>query len=134
MSTILRANENELTMAPEAYFHGSVMFQAISTPPQETGVKVVLVHFAEEARTNWHTHPKGQILYITVGVCLYQEWEGETVTLQVGDSITIPAGVKHWHGANSSTKMSHIAVQPIMNGVDAVWLEPVADAQYRLKS
>ncbi len=134
MSTILRADENGLTTASEAYFHGSVMFQAISTPPQETGVRVVLVHFEEEARTNWHTHPKGQILHITEGICLYQEWGGTTITLQVGDSITIPAAVKHWHGANSSTKMSHIAVQPIVNGVDAVWFEPVADAQYRSKT
>ncbi len=131
MSTILRANENELTMAPEAYFHGFVLFQAVSTPRHETGVKALIVHFEEEARTNWHTHPKGQILHIISGACLYQEWGGKTISLQVGDSLTIPAGVKHWHGSDSKTKMSHLAFQPIVNGVDSVWLEPVTDAQYR---
>ena len=39
-------------------------------------------------------------------------------------------GEKHWHGATSTTAMSHIAVQEKLSGSPVDWLEHVTDAQY----
>ena len=44
--------------------------------------------------------------------------------------MTIPANVKHWHGASKNSWFSHLAVE--VPGVDTQneWLEPVDDNQY----
>ncbi|MBV6759505.1 hypothetical protein [Rhodococcus opacus] len=44
--------------------------------------------------------------------------------------VTIPAGVKHWHGATSTNQMTHIAVQETVDGTNVDWLEHVADDKY----
>lgn len=41
----------------------------------------------------------GQILICTAGEGWYQEEGKEAVSLKPGVVITIPANVKHWHGA-----------------------------------
>ena len=68
------------------------------------------VTFSPGARTFWHTHEKGQVLYVTQGCGLIQS-EGQPVRkLQVGDVVHIPGGEKHWHGAAKETIMTHMAV------------------------
>jgi 4-oxalocrotonate tautomerase len=44
--------------------------------------------------------------------------------------IWIPPGVKHWHGATSTTQMTHIAIQEALDGQVVKWLEHVTDEQY----
>jgi quercetin dioxygenase-like cupin family protein len=41
-----------------------------------------------------------------------------------------PAGHKHWHGATSTTAMTHIAIQEALDGKNVDWLEKVSDEQY----
>jgi quercetin dioxygenase-like cupin family protein len=50
--------------------------------------------------------------------------------INAGDTIWYPPGHKHWHGTTSSTAMSHIAVQEMLDGKSVEWLEPVTDEQY----
>ncbi len=50
--------------------------------------------------------------------------------MRAGDIVWIPAGVKHWHGAASSTAMTHIAIQEVADGRNVDWLEKVSDRQY----
>lgn len=45
--------------------------------------------------------------------------------------VTIPPGVKHWHGATATTGMTHIAIQEAVGGKVVDWMEPVTIAQYR---
>ena len=52
--------------------------------------------------------------------------------IRPGDSIWIPAGVEHWHGAGPDTGMVHLALQEAENGKTADWLEHVSDADYAL--
>jgi quercetin dioxygenase-like cupin family protein len=40
-------------------------------------------------------------------------------------------GEKHWHGATSTTGMTHIAIQEKLNGKVVDWMEHVTDEQYR---
>jgi len=52
--------------------------------------------------------------------------------IRKGDVVWIPAGVKHWHGANAHPTMTHIAFQEHLDGRAVDWLEKVTDGQYRL--
>lgn len=42
-----------------------------------------------------------------------------------------PPGVKHWHGASSTTAMVHIAIAEAENGSPVTWQEHVSDEQYQ---
>ena len=55
-------------------------------------------------------------------------------TINAGDTVWIPPGEEHWHGASASNSMTHIAIQEGLNGSVAEWLEKVSDEQYAVKS
>jgi hypothetical protein len=46
--------------------------------------------------------------------------------------VSIPPGVRHWHGASPNQAMTHIAVQEHLNGRFVGWQGRVSDAQYAL--
>ena len=50
-----------------------------------------------------------------------------------GTVITIPANVKHWHGAASGSWFSHPANSIPGDGTSNEWCEPVSDAEYGSK-
>jgi quercetin dioxygenase-like cupin family protein len=51
--------------------------------------------------------------------------------IQVGDVVWFAPGEKHWHGAASSTAMTHIAVQEKLDGSAIAWMEQVSDEEYK---
>lgn len=112
-------------------FTGQVTVDRIFSGADASGLSAGYVNFSAGARTNWHTHPKGQMLIITVGRGWVQQWEGPKLTVEEGDIVWFPADVKHWHGATADTPMSHISVAPVFEGLSSVWLEPVTDEQYQ---
>lgn len=89
-----------------------------------------IVTFELGARSVWHTHPAGQILIVTAGSGLVQQWGSPVQTMKAGDVVWIPAGIKHWHGASPSSSVTHIAIQEVAEGSVVDWLEPVTDEQY----
>ncbi len=50
--------------------------------------------------------------------------------IRPGDVVSIPADVRHWHGAAPSTGMSNIAIQEQLAGSVVSWMEMVRDAEY----
>lgn len=44
--------------------------------------------------------------------------------------ITIPANVKHWHGAKKDSWFSHIAIEVPGINTSTEWYEPVLDDIY----
>ena len=116
------------------YFTGSVninmLFKA-NDPLRASGGRVT---FEPGARTAWHNHPFGQILIVTDGVGWVQQWGGLRDEMRQGDVVLIPPGVKHWHGATSTTGMTHIALQEQLDDKAAQWLEKVSDEQYQAKA
>lgn len=88
------------------------------------------VYFEPGARSNWHTHPSGQILIITDGVG-YHQLEGQPrQTIKKGDVVTCPPNVRHWHGASSDTGLQQIYILPNTENGIVEWMEPVTDEQY----
>lgn len=116
---------------PAEYFTGQVRIDPLHLQAEEPSrITSALVTFEPGARTNWHTHPLGQLLIVTAGSGWTQCDGGERVQVNAGDTIWCPPGHKHWHGATSTTAMSHIAVQEMLDGRNVDWLEPVSDDQY----
>lgn len=126
-----RKGSQESVKGPSDFFTGNVRIDPIQLQPREPSrVTSALVTFEPGARTNWHTHPLGQLLIVTSGTG-WTQCEGEArVEINAGDTIWCPPNHKHWHGATSETGMSHIAVQEMLDGKNVEWLEPVTDEQY----
>ncbi len=115
---------------PAEYFTGVVRIDPLVSPPEPSRVSLALVTFEPGARTAWHTHPFGQSLIITAG-CGWVQREGENKQeIHPGDTVYFSPGEKHWHGATSSTSVSHIAIQEKLNGSPVDWMEQVTDSQY----
>lgn len=115
------------------YFSGASFLNPL-TEFGKCPVFLANVTFEPGCRNNWHIHHAtsggGQVLICTAGEGWYQEDGKEVVSLTPGTVITIPAEVKHWHGAKSDSWFSHIAVEvPGENGSNE-WCEPVSDEQY----
>jgi len=127
---IKRSGSQLSTRGSAEYFTGYVrvdpLFQAKS-PARAVGASVT---FEPGARTALHTHPLGQTLIVTAGCGLVQRWGGPVEEIRPGDVVWIPPGEKHWHGATTTTAMSHIAIQEQMDGKTADWMEKVSDEQY----
>ena len=87
-------------------------------------------YFEAGARSNWHAHPNGQLILNEKGVGLHQIQGKPIQRLAAGDSVYVGPGVMHWHGAASTTGMSHIAITNAVDGRAVDWLEHVSDEQY----
>ena len=115
---------------PSDYFTGSV---SVASPFKGTGdarLGGATVTFQPGARTNWHTHPLGQLLIVTHGTGWVQA-EGKPVqAMKPGDTVWIAPGIRHWHGAARDSAMTHVAVAEAQDGQTVTWLEPVSDADY----
>ncbi|MEM9783223.1 MAG: cupin domain-containing protein [Pseudomonadota bacterium] len=127
---IIRAGSRPTRTADASNFTGAVMMDPVITTPQPASLRALLVTFTPGARTNWHTHPLGQTLFVLSGVGRIQR-EGEPVrAIHAGDTVWIPPNVRHWHGAAPDCAMRHMAMQEERDGATA-WAEPVSDADYR---
>ena len=112
-------------------FTGTVWHDPIIDAPAPARVRAARVSFEPGARTAWHTHPLGQTLHVLSGVGRIQVWGGPVREIKAGDTVWIPPGEKHWHGAAPTTAMTHIAIQEQFDGKTAEWLEKVRDHQER---
>ncbi len=115
------------------YFTGNSYLKPL-TNPKETNVFIANVTFEPKCRNNWHIHHSskggGQILICVDGEGWYQEEGKEAQRLVPGDVVTIPANVKHWHGATANSWFSHLAVEVPGENTSNEWCEPVNDEAY----
>jgi quercetin dioxygenase-like cupin family protein len=75
--------------------------------------------------------PARQTLIVTERCVGRSVGASRSKSIRPGGVIWIPPGEKHWHGAASITRMTHIAVQEQLDGKAADWVEQVSDEQYR---
>ncbi len=116
------------TLAGDEHFTGEVWFGPLSHATPE-GLEALAVHFVPGARTDWHTHPEGQVLYCVSGAGRVQNDDGETVTITPGDVVYAPPGERHWHGAAPRSHMVHLSLTT--GGLTAEWLpDKVSDEEY----
>lgn len=125
-----RAGSRPTRRASADYFTGTVWQDPIVVAEAPARVVATRVSFEPGARTAWHTHPLGQTLYVLSGVGRFQTKGGPIVEIRPGDTIWIPPGEKHWHGASPNNRMTHIAMQEAENGSAVTWMEKVTDEEY----
>ncbi|MNS84197.1 Carboxymuconolactone decarboxylase family protein [compost metagenome] len=89
------------------------------------------VKFEAGARTAWHTHPLGQTLIVIDGLGLVQQQGQPVHAMRVGDVVTIPANVRHWHGAGPHGAMTHVAIAEKLDGQSVAWQDKVSDQDYQ---
>ncbi|GAA4437405.1 hypothetical protein GCM10023188_31560 [Pontibacter saemangeumensis] len=110
-------------------FTGIAWLNSLVTPDSINQNAVGSVTFEPGARTNWHSHPAGQIILALEGEGYYQEKGQPKVILRKGDVRKCPAEVPHWHGASADREFVQIAITGRESG-PTVWLEPVTDEAY----
>ena len=126
---VVSTEDTETRRGPAEWFTDNVWIEAA---PAESSpdARVFRVLFQPRARTNWRTHPEGQVLYIITGIGRIQR-EGEPVVeIRAGDVIYFAPNEKHWHGARPEAFMVHMAGNPAApsdGGTD--WIDPVTDEE-----
>ncbi len=120
----------EPNIAYKQYFVGN----SYLNPLTKNGLFLANVVFEPGCRNNWHIHHAksggGQVLICTAGEGWYQEEGKDAISLTEGMVITIPANVKHWHGAKKDSWFSHIALE--VPGVECLneWCEALSEEDY----
>lgn len=122
MISVIRARGGSKVATGTGTFTGEVWKEPFV---REHGINVANVHFAPCARTDWHTHDGGQLIFVLAGEALVGHESGAEL-LEVGDIAWTPGGVPHWHGATDDRFMIHKAVS--FESTD--WHRPVDDSTY----
>lgn len=124
-------SKNPTAAGPKDWFTGDVYIDGIRNPSDETRIGAGSVRFTPGARTAWHTHPKGQTLYVMDGVGMAQAEGGPIEVIRPGDVVYFEAGENHWHGAAKNRFMTHLAMQEADESGNVVtWGKHVTDAKY----
>ena len=121
MKTIRRTNTAEENV-DRTHFDGSVSRRDYGSVEAPEGT-ALLVRFAAGARTHWHSHPSGQILYVTDGTGRVGTRDGRVERVHAGDLVYAAPDEEHWHGAAEDAGVEHLA----LSFGDTAWAEPVED-------
>jgi 4-carboxymuconolactone decarboxylase len=107
------------------YFTGKT--EALDGANVTTGRRV----FHAGSRSNWHSHPTGQLIFNESGRGLHQI-EGQPIA-QLGpkESAWVGPNVRHWHGAAADADFTQLNIN--YAGATA-WAERVSDAVYEGKA
>ncbi len=131
-------HENEMVFpigAPNDAYAKYFIGQSYLAPVSTEQLGIFNVTFEPGCRNNWHIHHAksggGQILICVAGRGYYQEWGKPARELHPGDTVNIPAGVKHWHGAAPDSWFSHLAMDVPGENSSNEWLEAVDDSAYK---
>ena len=96
------------------------------------GIRLSSRGFEAGARTHWHRH-SAQLLFVREGRLRYQV-EGQSVgEVGLNETVFLPRGVPHWHGAVPGQALTHVSVTfPDDAGEHFAieWLDPVGDETY----
>jgi quercetin dioxygenase-like cupin family protein len=122
---IARAANATYEQGDEGRFTGSVLLRG--SLRAEDGTNIGVVHFAPGARTHWHQHAGGQFLYAIAGRGRVRSQDETGHILEPGDVIHVEPGEWHFHGGTPDAPLLHVAIN---GGGDAIWGDPVTDAEY----
>ena len=129
---ITRNGSQPSAKGPADYFTGTVRIDAPFKGSDAARVGGATVTFEPGARTAWHTHPLGQTLIVLSGAGFAQREGGPVEEIRPGDIVWFAPGEKHWHGAQPTTAMTHIAIAEALDGKVVDWMEKVSDEQYEV--
>jgi quercetin dioxygenase-like cupin family protein len=111
-------------------FTGDTWVQMLTVDGENFDAMSYNVTFAPGSRTDWHSHPGGQILYCISGEGRYQEKGKAIQHLIAGDVVEIKPDVVHWHGAAPDQEFIHLGISTQLSKGPATWYGAVTDEQY----
>jgi len=121
----------ETRKGPADWFTGDVYLDPVAEAVTSPDLQATLVHFTPGARTAWHTHPRGQTIFVTEGIGLCQRRGGPIEVIRPGDRVAFAPDEDHWHGAGPANFMTHLAMLEVDDeGRNADWGDAVSDAEY----
>lgn len=103
-------------------FAGSVRRRDLGRIEALDGLAIA-VSFEAGARTYWHRHSGGQVLYVVEGHGRIGTRDGTIADISAGDLVEVPPDEEHWHGAAEGGPMTHLS----LSFGEATWLEPVSE-------
>lgn len=116
---------------PSEWFTGAAYIDAIVTPSDGSRINASNVHFTPGARTAWHTHSRGQTIFVTDGVGRVRRRGGSVEIVLPGDAVFFEPGEDHWHGAAPTRFMTHLSLVEVdASGTSATWGVHVTDEEY----
>ena len=111
------------------YFTGKSYLAPLSS---NEDINISNVTFEPNCINHWHKHHKSCQILVGVSGKGYYQIEGEPIrTIEPGDTVTIPADTKHWHGATEKSWFQHLSI--MKKGAKTTWLEPV-ERESKLKT
>ena len=116
---IARAQQNQANDDPR--FTGS------STSLDTEGLTVSHRRFEAGARSAWHRHTYGQLLFVEEGRARTQKRGAAMREMGVGESDYTRPNVDHWHGATPDMHFMQIALR-FGEGIE--WFDKVTDEEY----
>jgi quercetin dioxygenase-like cupin family protein len=102
-------------------------FTGRSSSLDTEGLRMSRRHFDAGARSAWHRHVGGQLLFVAEGRARTQKRGSALREMGVGESDYTGPNVEHWHGAAPD---SHLVQVAVAFGGETEWLEKVTDEQY----
>jgi quercetin dioxygenase-like cupin family protein len=103
-------------------------FTGTVTPRNTSDIRMNRYHFDPDARTKWHSHEAGQVIYVEEGRLRVQERGKAARDVEQGATFHVAPGVEHWHGAVPSGKgITQISLSFGMTN----WKEPVSENDYK---
>ncbi|HJR69510.1 MAG TPA: cupin domain-containing protein [Gammaproteobacteria bacterium] len=105
-------------------------FTGVSRALEAEGWRLSRRSFEPGARTAWHRHGGGQLLFVESGRARVQERGGTLRELATAESYYTAPNVEHWHGATLDVEFRQVALSR-GDASETVWLEHVTDAQYQ---
>ncbi|WP_226584453.1 (R)-mandelonitrile lyase [Acuticoccus sediminis] len=127
---IIRNAEQPSAAGPAESFTGRVRIDGRFTADAPARVGAAIVTFEPGARTAWHAHPAGQLLFILSGLGVVRREGGPKEAVAAGDTVWFAPGETHWHGASADKAMSHVAIAESIEGRSTDWSEHVSAAEY----
>jgi 4-carboxymuconolactone decarboxylase len=122
---IARAGDGSYEQGDPGRFTGKVSLSPGLSAPGGTGMTVV--HFSAGARTHWHAHPGGQLLFGVSGRGRVRSRGAPAHLIAPGDIVAVEPGEWHYHGADPDSPMAHLSVS--LGGAPE-WGEEVTDDEY----
>ena len=86
--TILRAGEG-IAAAPEGVSSGPFLVQMILSSRAESEMTAMRAFVPPGVVTHWHSHPRGQLLFVLDGVGLVQREGREATQVRAGDAVWV---------------------------------------------
>jgi quercetin dioxygenase-like cupin family protein len=103
-------------------------FTGTVTPRGTSDIRMNRYHFDPGARTKWHSHESGQVIFVEEGRLRVQERGKAARDVDQGSTFHVAPGVEHWHGAVPNGKG---ITQISLSFGTTKWMEPVGDRDYK---